>query len=181
MPDGVQALGRAEGESIPRVPVPEDRRDLPGEFRHRKVIEVRFADTDAMGHVNNAKYLTYMETARTRYIEEVVLGEPMRLGVYGELSFIVADVRLAYRSPAHYGETLTVETRTSGIGRTSIRMDHRITAPDSSVGRRSLVFVIPADKISSDDATQVRIQAVLSAPATPGGGRLVKFAIETLD
>ena len=81
MPDGVQAPGRAEGESLPRVPVPEDRRDLPGEFRHRKVIEVRFADTDAMGHVNNAKYLTYMETARTRYIEEVVLGEPMSLGV----------------------------------------------------------------------------------------------------
>ena len=157
MPDGVQALGRAEGESIPRVPVPEDRRDLPGEFRHRKVIEVRFADTDAMGHVNNAKYLTYMETARTRYIEEVVLGEPMRLGVYGELSFIVADVRLAYRSPAHYGETLTVETRTSGIGRTSIRMDHRITAPDSPVGRARLVAVCESVLVRYDYGSEAPV------------------------
>ena len=157
MPDGVQAPGRAESEVLWRVPVPEDRRDLPGEFRHRKVVEVRFADTDAMGHVNNAKYLTYMETARTRYIEEVILGEPMRLGVYGELSFIVADVRLAYRSPAHYGETLTVETRTSGIGRTSIRMDHRITAPDSSVGRARLVAVCESVLVRYDYGSEAPV------------------------
>jgi acyl-CoA thioester hydrolase len=140
MPDGVKAVRREES-GLWRIPVPEDPRDLRGDFRHRKLIEVRFADTDAMGHVNNAKYLTYVETARTRYIEEVILGEPMRLGVYGELSFIVAEVRLAYRSPAHYGETLTVETRTGGIGRTSLRMDHRVTAPDSPVGKARLVSV----------------------------------------
>jgi acyl-CoA thioester hydrolase len=124
-----------------RVAVPVDARDLRGPFRHRRTIEVRFADTDAMGHVNNAKYLTYVETARTKYIEEVILGEPMRLGAYGEFSFIVADVRLAYRSPAHYGETLTVETRTSRVGRTSLRMDHRITAPDSAVGKARLIAI----------------------------------------
>ena len=32
-----------------------DPRDLPGPFRHRVEIVVRFADTDAMGHVNNAR------------------------------------------------------------------------------------------------------------------------------
>jgi acyl-ACP thioesterase len=50
---------------LERVAVPADARDLSGPFRHRRMIEVRFADTDAMGHVNNAKYLTYVETART--------------------------------------------------------------------------------------------------------------------
>ncbi len=47
-----------------RVSVPEDPRDLPGQFRFRREIEVRFRDTDAMGHVNNAEYLTYCEIAR---------------------------------------------------------------------------------------------------------------------
>ena len=50
-----------------------------------------------------------------------------------------------------------------------------------SVGRRAMVFVIPADKISSDDAAQVKLHALLSAPATPGGGREVKFTVETED
>ena len=46
---------------------PPDPRDLPGDFGHRHEIAVRFADTDAMGHVNNAVYLTYVESARVAW------------------------------------------------------------------------------------------------------------------
>ena len=46
-----------------RIATPEDSRDLAGDFVHQVKIDVRFADTDAMGHVNNAKYLTYCEMA----------------------------------------------------------------------------------------------------------------------
>jgi acyl-CoA thioester hydrolase len=123
-----------------RIDVPEDPRDLPGDFRHRYATEVRFADTDAMGHVNNALYHTYVESARTRYLEEA-LGEPVRLGVHGELSFILAEARMVHRSPAYYGETLTVESRTTRIGRSSVTMEHRITAPESRVGRARLVAI----------------------------------------
>ena len=35
----------------------------PEGFRHGVPIQVRWADLDAMGHVNNAKYLTYLEQA----------------------------------------------------------------------------------------------------------------------
>ena len=58
---------------------PGDPRDLTGPFRHRTEIEVRFADTDAMRHVNNAKYLTYCEIARIRYWTDVT-GESFALG-----------------------------------------------------------------------------------------------------
>ncbi len=143
---------------LERVTVPADARDLPGPFRDRRMVEVRFADTDAMGHVNNAKYLTYVETARTKYIEEVILGEPMRLGVYGELSFIVADVRLAYRSPAHYGETLTVETRTSRVGRTSLGMDHRITAPDSALAKARLIATCESVLVRYDYGSEAPVR-----------------------
>ena len=47
------ARGRVQTDGAP------DPRDLAGDFRHRRSVEVRFADTDAMGHVNNAVYLTY--------------------------------------------------------------------------------------------------------------------------
>ena len=46
---------------------PADPRDLAGDFGHRHVSVVRFADTDAMGHVNNALYLTYVESARVAW------------------------------------------------------------------------------------------------------------------
>lgn len=112
-----------------RVPVEgtDDPRDLAGDFAHRRTIEVRFADTDAMGHVNNAVYLTYCETARITYWTDVT-GEPVRLGTEGAESLILAEARITYRAPAYHGEVVTVETRATRIGRSSFTLEHRLTA-----------------------------------------------------
>ena len=41
-------------------------------FKHRISIKVRFSDLDAMGHVNNAAYLSYLEEARFDYYNHVL-------------------------------------------------------------------------------------------------------------
>lgn len=50
----------------------------------------------------------------------------------------------------------------------------------SSVGRRALVFLVPADRISSEDAARVTMRATLSGPANPPS-REVKFNVEPAD
>jgi acyl-CoA thioester hydrolase len=106
---------------------PPDPRDLPGDFGHRASIEVRFADTDAMGHVNNAVYLTFVETARvgwwTAATGEALEREPGRAE-----GLILAEGEVAFRSPVFFGETVTVESRATRIGRTSLTLEHRMTA-----------------------------------------------------
>jgi YbgC/YbaW family acyl-CoA thioester hydrolase len=104
-----------------------DPRDLTGRFAHEVVIEVRFADTDAMRHVNNAKYLTYCEAARIRYWSDVT-GEPFTFGSGGEGSLILADAKITYRAQARYGEVVTVQSRATRIGRTSFTLQHRLVA-----------------------------------------------------
>lgn len=104
-----------------------DPRDLDGPFRHVIRIEVRFADTDAMVHVNNAVYLTYCESARIRYWTDVT-GEPIGHGVEHPESLILAEARIAYRAQVFHGEIVTVETRASRIGRTSFTLEHRLLA-----------------------------------------------------
>jgi len=104
-----------------------DPRDLTGTFRHRVEIVVRFADTDAMGHVNNAVYLTYCEIARIRYWTDIT-GEPISLGTEGAESLILAEARITYRAPAFHGETVTVETRATRIGSSSFTLEHRLLA-----------------------------------------------------
>ncbi len=104
-----------------------DPRDLTGPFRHSVEIVVRFADTDAMGHVNNAKYLTYCEIARIRYWTDVT-GEPIALGTEGAESLILAEAKITYRAPAFHGEVVNVETRAMRIGRSSFTLEHRLTA-----------------------------------------------------
>jgi acyl-CoA thioester hydrolase len=104
-----------------------DPRDLTGKFNHRVEVTVRFADTDAMGHVNNAKYLTYCEIARIRYWTDVT-SEPIALGTEGAESLILAEARITYRAPAFHGEVVTVETRATRIGRSSFTLEHRLLA-----------------------------------------------------
>jgi acyl-CoA thioester hydrolase len=104
-----------------------DPRDLAGPFRHRVEIVVRFADTDAMGHVNNAVYLTYCEIARIQYWTDLT-GEPVALGTEGAESLILAEARITYRAPAFHGEVVTVETRAARIGRSSFTLEHRLLA-----------------------------------------------------
>jgi acyl-CoA thioester hydrolase len=110
-----------------RIETPADPRDLPGEFRHRVTVDVRFVDTDAMGHVNNAVYLTYCETARIRYWTDVT-GEPVAAGHEHAESLILAEARITYRSPVFHTEQVTVESRATHIGRSSFTLEHRLTA-----------------------------------------------------
>ncbi len=103
-----------------------------------------------MGHVNNANYLTYCEIARAAYYETVT-GRPLPLGVHGaEEGMILADIRVAYRAPAFYGETLAVETRVVRLGKTSFTMEHRITAPDSRYGKARVVATAESVLVTYD-------------------------------
>ena len=106
---------------------PPDPRDLPGDFGHRSTVVVRFADTDAMGHVNNAAYLTYVELARIEWwlaaTDEPLEREPGR-----DHGLILAEAEVAFRAPVFFGETVVVETRPGRLGRTSLALEHRLTA-----------------------------------------------------
>jgi acyl-CoA thioester hydrolase len=122
-----------------RIEVPPDPRDLSGDFPHRFRVDIRFGDTDAMGHTNNSRFLTYCESARIDYWETAT-GESFGLVTHGaEESLILAEIRVTYRTPSYFGEVLTVESRIGRIGRTSFTLEHRVTAEGSSRGRSRLV------------------------------------------
>jgi acyl-CoA thioester hydrolase len=94
------------------------------EFRHRTPLQVRFRDTDAFGHVNNAVFFTYIELARIRYLLDVLQpAEP-----FERMPLILARVELDFRSPIMFGEDVEVATQVDRIGRSSIAMSHRLTA-----------------------------------------------------
>lgn len=122
-----------------RIVVPPDPRDLPGEFPHRFPVVIRFGDTDAMGHTNNARFLTFCESARIDYWEAAT-GRAFALATHGAReSLILAEIRVTYRSPSYFGEALTVETRLGHLGRTSFTLEHRLTASASERGEARLV------------------------------------------
>ena len=93
-------------------------------FRHRTTLQVRFRDTDAFGHVNNAVFASYSELARVRYLIDVL--QPTE--EFSRMPLILARIALDFRSPIEFGEDVVVETRVDRIGTTSFDMSHRMVA-----------------------------------------------------
>ena len=117
------------------------RRSLPhsGEFRYEHPIEVRFVDTDAFGHVNNATFLSYFEAARAGYYARVT-GSPFMTGEHGmKHTFVIAEARIGYRSPVLFGEPLLAGVRFAWVGGSSFAFEYRIRAEKSAVGEARIV------------------------------------------
>ena len=84
-------------------------------------VHVRFRDIDALGHVNNAVYFTYMESARTEYWMKLFELRELR-----EVNFIVAHAECDYKVAARFGDELEVSIWTSSIGNSSFVWDYEI-------------------------------------------------------
>ena len=132
----------------------EERPHAASSFRFRIPIEVRFRDTDAMGHVNNAVYLTYFEQARAAYYRAVT-GRSFEGLDADPVSIILAHAAVDFRSQAYFGERLLVACRTSWVGRSSFALEYRITADDDSPrGAGRLVAEGETILVTFDYATQ---------------------------
>jgi acyl-CoA thioester hydrolase len=108
-------------KSTPRDPASHD--GLLADFPLRIEIPVLWGDEDSFAHVNNLVYLRWCETARVEYFR--------RIGLFPEmpprgLGPILASMTCHYRRPLKYPDTITVGTRVTRIGNTSLRMEHLI-------------------------------------------------------
>jgi acyl-CoA thioester hydrolase len=100
-------------------------------------LPVQFRDIDVMGHVNNATYLQYMETARVelaRSLGQVIDG--FRPG------FIVASARCEFKKPIRDERRITVSVWVSRIGDRSFDLDYTVQGPrgvEFAIGRTTQV------------------------------------------
>jgi acyl-CoA thioester hydrolase len=91
---------------------------LSARFRFRHVETVRFRDLDALGHVNNAVYLTYFESARIAYWLHTTKRTDL-----GALDMILARAEIDFRSPLAYGESVEISVGATSLGRSSFVLE----------------------------------------------------------
>ena len=91
------------------------------DFRLWVPVRPRFRDTDAMGHLNNAVYVTYFEVARTEYWRAMT-GDAN----YQRVPFILAHTTIDFRSPAFVHESLEIGIRIARLGTKSFAFEYRI-------------------------------------------------------
>ncbi|HET6231252.1 MAG TPA: thioesterase family protein [Longimicrobiaceae bacterium] len=87
-------------------------------------IEVRSTELDALGHVNNAKYLEYLEWGRFEWVKAA--GVPIDSFGRGGVGTVIVNVNINYRREATMGQRLTVRTWLASMGRSSFRIAQEV-------------------------------------------------------
>ena len=93
------------------------------DFHFHHPIEVRYGDLDPQGHVNNARYLTYLEQARIAYIRRLGLWES---DSFLDVGIILADAQITFQKPILYYNQIQVGVRISRLGNKSLTMQYQI-------------------------------------------------------
>lgn len=97
-------------------------------------VKIYYEDTDCGGVVYYANYLKYFERARTDFLDQrgLSVAQLMKEGTV----FMVVHAEINYKSPARYGETLTIETTLDASKNASFTFVHTIR---EKIGGRAIV------------------------------------------
>jgi acyl-CoA thioester hydrolase len=88
-------------------------------------IRVRYAETDQMNVVYYANYLVWFEIGRTELLRAAGLTYDSLEKEHGCI-LPVADAHCRYRSPAHYDDTILIETTAALIRGSIVKFSYRI-------------------------------------------------------
>jgi acyl-CoA thioester hydrolase len=102
-------------------------------FVHRE--NVRFRDLDAKGHVNNAVFLTYIESARVAFLQHLCAATP------DSMPIIVARIEIDFRAPVGLGDEVAVEVRATRFGEKSFDLEYVLRVGGQVVAEAKSVLV----------------------------------------
>ena len=86
---------------------------------HTTDIQVRFNDTDALGHINNSSFTHYAEIARIDFLKSSGARES---------GLILAHIELDFRKQVMFGDEVTVESQIEKLGNSSVTLVQRVLA-----------------------------------------------------
>jgi acyl-CoA thioester hydrolase len=93
-------------------------------FKHHIDLNVRFMDVDALHHVNNARYLNFLEESRIAYSQQI-------LGMFKKIddfNVVVARIEIDFLQPLAFHDSIRVYTRVSKLGTKSFEFESIICA-----------------------------------------------------
>ncbi len=142
---------------------------------HEKRIEIRWRDLDALGHVNNAVYLSYLEEVRTQWLAHVLGGHET------VWSWVLVRVAIDYRRELSLDDGAVIaRCRLSRIGTSSVRTEEEIVTEAGEVAARAEAVVAArnADSTSSRPLTE---EERVAFAAVEGDIDLTGFRVEAAD
>ena len=99
-------------------------------------IDPRFKDTDALGHINNASFITWIEEARKPVFKE--FNSDLSIEKW---NLIIARVEMDFLAQCYYGKKVTINSFIEKIGTSSLTLCHDILQENTKVARGRSILV----------------------------------------
>lgn len=106
--------------------VQKDTAETPESLAFQLPVRVYFEDTDAGGIVYHARYLYFLERARTEWLRQ--LGFNQSNLQEQQVVFVIRDMQIRWQSPARLDDELLVSVRVDKIKKASMVMSQIITS-----------------------------------------------------
>ncbi len=118
-------------------------------------LQLRFVDTDMLGHVNNAVFATYAELGRVQFFRD--------LGIEAR-TFILARLAIDYRRQVLLSDACRITTEPTRVGRSSIHMRQVLYANDQVAAEIEAVIVWFDYEKQEPAAVPPEVRALLGMP-----------------
>jgi len=107
-------------------------------------IKIYYHHTDCGGVVYYARYLEFLEEARTEFFSDkgISVKELVKQGVL----FVVARQEIDYKSPAFYGDTLYINSRITDTGRAKLEFAYEIKNQNQQIISTAKTVLVCVDK-----------------------------------
>lgn len=108
---------------------------------HSVEIRVRYSETDAMGYLHHANYVSYFEIARTELFRAT--GGDYRAMEDRGYFLVVVNVACQYKRPARYDDLLSVRTRVTRMSGAKLEHEYEVFRGDERIatGQTTLACV----------------------------------------
>jgi len=129
-----------------------------GALSSRLPVQLRFGDTDKLGHINNAVYASYAELGRLAFLQE--------LGIEAA-TLILARLTIDFRRQVRLGDRCAIQTRVSRLGNTSFGLEQTLYANDEVAAEFEAVLVWFDYESQRPGPIPADVRDVLAGPSGP--------------
>lgn len=129
-------------------------------------VKVRFGETDALGHVNNTSFFTYIEVARIEFLAHIGASKTIE-----DWRYVVAHVACDFIGQGYLSEELIITSKVSHIGTKSFTLLHDIIRKSDGerIAKGKAVLIYFNFDTQKSEPIPDKVRKELAAYYIPGG------------
>jgi 4-hydroxybenzoyl-CoA thioesterase len=144
-------------------------------FSNTRTTRIEWGDCDPAGIIYYVRYFEIFDVSTTMLFERVIgMKKIQYLKAYNFLGHPVAETRARFRVPTRFGDEVRIETQVVSVGRSSVKLEHRLFLGDTlaSEGSETRVWAVRdpnnPERVKSEPIPAEIAERLRNAPAPIG-------------